>query len=212
MFFTWPFFLTVYQLVLGIFNSLFIICNLSIWTVYSLLLANASWNDLPACMPTNYQARSHHAVFRCYIRLKWIFFKKLFLFSKLVKHIFLVGNHWFKQCEGPHSSLSTTITTTIYICESNVAATVSPIKLSETFALRFKLHFSHFLCLYFEEIEFIQTTNELQILKSQNMKPIWIKYDLSAIYLETLISEIMLFFCLGNPGAITEGGGSESVS
>ena len=44
------------------------------------------------------------------------------------------------------------------------------------------------------------------------MKPIWIKYDLSAIYLETLISEIMLFFCLGNPGAITEGGGSESVS
>lgn len=37
-----------------------------------------------------------------------------------------------------------------------------------------------------------------------------VKYNLSAIYLEALISEIILFFCLGNPGTIT--GGSESVS
>lgn len=38
------------------------------------------------------------------------------------------------------------------------------------------------------------------------------EYNLCAIYLDNLIWEIMLFFGLGSPGAITEGGGGESAS
>lgn len=80
----------------------------------------------------------------------------------------------------------------------------------------FEQRFSHVVCIYFEGINCLHTlTNTSQILKAQNMKT-----HLNQIELECNLfrGPYQLKLCWvfssrsGNPGAITEGGGSESVS